>query len=65
MDGQLKTLNSSIFIPDPNKGTSDYATLRKAAIDFKTLGNGSPVVAHWLSLKQTVVKMLSSNVNLR
>jgi hypothetical protein len=31
----------SIFIPDPNKETSDYATLRKTAIE-EALGNGSP-----------------------
>jgi len=65
MDEQLKTLSSSIFIPDPNKETSDYATLRKTAINFVTLSNGSPVTEHWLSLKQTIVKMLSSNVDLK
>jgi len=35
MGEQLKPLNSSIFIPDPNKETSYYATLRKTAIDLE------------------------------
>jgi len=41
MNEWVITLNITIFIPDPNKGTSDYATLRKTAIEI-TLGNGSP-----------------------
>jgi hypothetical protein len=53
-----------MFILDPNKETSDYATLRKTAIEI-TLGNGSPDKIHWLSLKQTVVEILSSNTNLK
>lgn len=35
------TLNITIFILDPNKETSDYATLRNPAIEI-TLGNGPP-----------------------
>lgn len=41
MDGQFIPLNPTIFIPDPNKETSDYATLRKTAIEVP-LGNGPP-----------------------
>ena len=41
MNEQFISLNTTIFILDPNKETSDYATLRKTAIKI-TLGNGPP-----------------------
>lgn len=63
MNEELKSLNITIFILDPNKETSDYATLRKPAIE-KTLGNGPPDKDNWLSFKQTIVEILSSNTDL-
>jgi hypothetical protein len=41
MNEEFTSLNITIFILDPNKETSDYATLRKTAIEI-TSGNGPP-----------------------
>jgi hypothetical protein len=63
MNRQFKTLNTTIFILDPNKETSDYATLRRTAIK-KHWAMGHQI-KNWLSLKQTVVEMLSSNTGFK